>query len=965
MTNFQIFLLSSTLLVLSNAVFTNQGTNFLAPDVEANSRRIGSLHVHIVPHTHNDAGWLFTADSYFQGNQRGCVNRILDNVVDALQKNPDRRFVYVEQIFFTKWWEKQSEEKKQEVKQLVKEGRLELLNGGWVMNDEACTYYDDIIEQMTLGHRFIKSEFDQVPRAGWQIDTFGHSAGQAKLASEMGFDAMFMERIDYEDFNNRVKTGGLEMIWRPEGSQKSQDFLLAHVNYMKYYLAPAPFGYCITMLCSASESQAPAAAEKYANWIKNQSSAYPTKHILHQIGGDFEWSYPDSKYQSLEIIIDYLNQHPELGVTAQFSTPTEYTKAVFEEVKNNRIHLAEKTDDFFPYRDEPHAYWTGYFTSKPWLKGMIRQASRYLQTVKKLLSKLYFKDKVSFSDLNEATLSLEKGISMLQHHDAITGTAKRAVDLDYENTIAEGHNSIHQLLESRLTELFEERYNHKVQPFVSLNSFVAAVGNHSQYDLTGDGSLVAYVYNPSRVQDQVLKFTVPDGSFTLKDEHNQAISYDLICDEDSSHQSTVCKIYFAAQVGTNNLKPFFFVETEDQKNKLEAESLSIEQDNPIDLFNDEKLIIKSGAKVFEYITADGESHSFTLDYGYYKSYRDNGQHSGAYIFRPDGNLTEYSQIEEMSIKKGSQVIEVTIVRGSLVTRLRFYNDKEIHETIEIDTRLGPIPVDSDGKEVVIKVSNTRINNQGVFYTDANGLEMQKRTFNQNVDHLGGNYYPVTSAIYIEDSKAGGRVTLMNDRSQGGSSLEDGSLELMINRRILADDDRGVEEPLNSDAAVQTKHWLIFSQGSQSQRSLQYNLDTQPIVYLSKTTAKVDSLESSSTEAENKEIDENLVKFYIRIYSENEILVRLHNLQEDASVSVDLWDQDSGKCFALKELLGDSYEQIKVKEIKEVTLTTTLEKQEMLKTKINWDRKYKCEPKEESLEKVSLAPLEERVFVLSL
>ena len=37
---------------------------------------------------------------------------------------------------------------------------------------------------------------------------------------------------------------------------------------------------------------------------------------------------------------------------------------------------------------------------------------------------------------------------------------------------------------------------------------------------------------------------------------------------------------------------------------------------------------------------------------------------------------------------------------------------------------------------------------------------------------------------------------MNDRSQGGTSLTDGDVMLMIHRRILHDDHRGVEEALN-------------------------------------------------------------------------------------------------------------------------------------------------------------------------
>jgi len=37
---------------------------------------------------------------------------------------------------------------------------------------------------------------------------------------------------------------------------------------------------------------------------------------------------------------------------------------------------------------------------------------------------------------------------------------------------------------------------------------------------------------------------------------------------------------------------------------------------------------------------------------------------------------------------------------------------------------------------------------------------------------------------------------MVDRPEGGSSLRNGAIELMLHRRILHDDDRGVNEPLN-------------------------------------------------------------------------------------------------------------------------------------------------------------------------
>jgi alpha-mannosidase len=82
------------------------------------------------------------------------------------------------------------------------------------MHDEATSYYTDMIDQTTLGHRFLLNEFNFVPRIGWQIDPFGHSATQASLLSaEVGFEGLFFARIDYQDLAIRTANSNLEFMW--------------------------------------------------------------------------------------------------------------------------------------------------------------------------------------------------------------------------------------------------------------------------------------------------------------------------------------------------------------------------------------------------------------------------------------------------------------------------------------------------------------------------------------------------------------------------------------------------------------------------------------------------------------------------------------------------------------------------------------------------------------------------------
>ncbi len=47
--------------------------------------------------------------------------------------------------------------------------------------------------------RFLNDTFGVVPRIGWQVDPFGHSATQASLMSGfLGFDGLFFGRADYQ-----------------------------------------------------------------------------------------------------------------------------------------------------------------------------------------------------------------------------------------------------------------------------------------------------------------------------------------------------------------------------------------------------------------------------------------------------------------------------------------------------------------------------------------------------------------------------------------------------------------------------------------------------------------------------------------------------------------------------------------------------------------------------------------------
>lgn len=93
-----------------------------------------------------------------------------------------------------------------------------------------------------------------------------------------------------------------------------------------------------------------------------------------------------------------------------------------------------------------------------------------------------------------------------------------------------------------------------------------------------------------------------------------------------------------------------------------------------------------------------------------------------------------------------------------------------------------------------------------FYTDLNGHQMIKRT---KIERIGieGNYFPITTMAYIEDTSH--RLTLLVNHCQGAASYQPGWLEVMLDRRTLYDDSRGMGEGLLDNRKTVIKHWLLL------------------------------------------------------------------------------------------------------------------------------------------------------------
>lgn len=800
----------------------------------------GYINVHIVPHTHDDVGWLKTVDQYFYGSksdiQNAGVQYILDTVIGSLRKDKNRRFIYVETAFFWKWWIKQHDIVKARVRKLVNNGQLEFISGGWSMNDEAATHYHSIIDQMTWGLRKLNDTFGECgrPRIGWQIDPFGHSKEMANIFAQLGFDALLLGRIDYQDKAYRWKTRTPEVVWRASSSLGESSDIFTGVMYNVY--GPPP-GFCFDILCGdepiiddkkSFEYNVNRRVDEFLEYATNASKVYTTNNIIITMGEDFNYQDAEAWFINLDKLILYANARQVNGskFNLLYSTPSCYVKAIHDETANNKSWLL-KNDDFFPYASDPHAYWTGYFTSRPAIKRFERYGNNFLQVCKQLyaLADLGPEDRIDLNALREA-------MGVMQHHDAVTGTEKQHVANDYARLLQRGIEECEIISNAALNKLTNGTTNssshnpeESVQPF-----YHCPLANISQCASTENlDNFVVTIYNPlSRSIDKVINIPVVGGSYNVTDSKGVAVLTQLVPIADfvinipgRSSNATYDLYFVATAIPALGFKSYIVSKTKSKNNDYNSEETS----NRISIKDtDTSFQINSLTGLITEVRVDGVSMPLTQNFFYYEGYvGDNrvfsNRSSGAYVFRPYG-----------PIKPASNGVRFTPIIGEIIAEARqTFNEyisqsiriNRIENYIEFDWVIGPLPTNElRGREIVTRYS-TNFQSNSSFYTDSNGKEMLKRrinfrpTWKLNVSEpVSGNYYPVTSKITIRDEQQHLELAVLNDRAQGGSSLNDGEIELMIHRNCLHDDAFGVGEALNETAfgkglVIRGSHYLTF------------------------------------------------------------------------------------------------------------------------------------------------------------
>ncbi|KAJ6837233.1 putative alpha-mannosidase isoform X1 [Iris pallida] len=972
------------------------------------------LNVHIVAHTHDDVGWLKTVDQYYVGSnnsiQVACVQNVLDSLIPVLLEDKNRKFIYVEQAFFQRWWRQQSDTMKETVKGLVNSGQLEFINGGMCMHDEAAPHYIDMIDQTTLGHRFIKQEFGQIPRIGWQIDPFGHAAVQAYLlGAEVGFDALYFSRIDYQDREKRKDLKTLEVIWRGSKTLGSSADIFTGIFPKNYEPPPGNFYFEINDDSPVIQDDPLLfdynVEERVNDFVAaavSQANVTRTNHIMFTMGTDFKYQYAKSWFRQLDKFIHYVNRDGRVNVL--YSTPSIYTDAKYKASESWPL----KTDDFFPYADRANGYWTGYFTSRPAFKGYVRLMSAYYLAARQLE---FFKGR---SSAGPTTDSLADALAIAQHHDAVSGTEKQHVADDYAKRLYKGYVEAESLVKSSLACLTESASNSGCKnpktKFEQCPLLNVSYCPPSEVDLSSGKSLVVLVYNSlGWKREDVIRIPVISESVVVRDSEGRIVESQLLplLNASMSIRSHYVKAYLG--ISPNSAPKFwlafpvsvpplgfttYFVSSAKQTGS--AASMSTLYSSQATKKSATK--IGSGLVKLLYNADEGKLSFYSnsrskvnavieQSYSYYTGQDGNGsdpQASGAYIFRPNGTFHIKSDIQvPLTVLQGPIVDEVHQQINPWIYQItRVYKAKE---HAEFEFRVGPIPTDDGvGKEVAMQITTAMMTNK-TFYTDSSGRDFIKRIRDYRSDWelevhqpAAGNYYPINLGIYMEDNST--ELSLLVDRSVGGSSLVDGQVELMLHRRLLHDDGRGVAEALNETVCVndecagltiQGKFYVRLDpkgEGAKWRRSFGQEIYSPLLIAFSEQDGENwanSHVGTFSAMDPSYSLPDNVALLTLQALEDGSALLRLAHLYEAGE------DKDLSKMVNVE--LKKIFPNKMISKITETNLSANQERAEMEKRRLKWKVEgsqnagtgvVRGGPIDPSKLIVELGPMEIRTFVIN-
>ncbi|EDV21338.1 uncharacterized protein TRIADDRAFT_60265 [Trichoplax adhaerens] len=834
------------------------------------------LQVFVVPHSHNDPGWIKTFQRYYMDQSK----HIISNVVANLIGNPNRKFIWAEISFLSLWWNDASSSQRESFKRLVKNGQLEIVTGGWVMNDEANTNYYAMIDQMIEGHEWVRLNIGIKPRVSWSIDPFGYTPTMAYLLKRMGMDAMLIQRVHYSVKKYLAQKKQLEFMWRQNWDHGTDTDILCHVMPFYSYDIPHTCGPDPAVCCQFDFQRLPGGgiwcpwnippqpisprnvqqrAMMLLEQYRKKSRLYRSNVVLAPLGDDFRYADPQEpvrQFTNYEKLFQYLNSKPELKVKIQFGTLSDYFNALLKTTGKNDDGspkgYPKLGGDFMTYADRDEHYWSGYYTSRPFYKNLDRVLEtkhRAAEIAYSIASRIANQEKIAKFATNQFNLLVKsrRNLGLFQHHDGITGTAKDHVVVDYGNRLVQSVGNMQNVIASAAKLLMlkhKESYSSDEIRFDMDESRASHDSLPEKRLLSISNTRVVVFYNSlaqKRKELVSVHVSVPNVKVLDADGNSIKCQVNLQWKNKNSPRDNKFEVLFPIEVLGLGFSRVTIQKTDGSSDGCKPSKTSIYHHK---VKNDlvKGFDVRNADCGKQYITMENQFIVADFDRctGLLQNIADKSTgikrtaelrflqymtvSSGAYLFLPSGTAKEVL-IQKPFFRHISGILrdEIQAFYPNVYHNIKLANtngidSRSLHIHNLVDIR------DTSNRELIMRISTNIRNTNREYFTDLNGFQMQRRRTLDKIP-LQANYYPMPSMAFLQDPKL--RMTLHTMQACGVASLKQGEFEVMLDRRLGQDDNRGLGQGVRDNKQTPYHFALLLENLTKKQTMVKSKI---PIAY---------------------------------------------------------------------------------------------------------------------------------------
>lgn len=143
--------------------------------------------IHLVPHTHYDVVWAFNKEDYFL-----IFTSILNKALRMIEEK-EFRFL-IEQTYPLQMLERRSPELFSKVEAAIKEGKIEMVDGQYLMPDTMIPGGEVLVREILLGKRYCRDKFGVEVPVAWAADGFGLNAQMPQIYKKSGYKWLAFRR---------------------------------------------------------------------------------------------------------------------------------------------------------------------------------------------------------------------------------------------------------------------------------------------------------------------------------------------------------------------------------------------------------------------------------------------------------------------------------------------------------------------------------------------------------------------------------------------------------------------------------------------------------------------------------------------------------------------------------------------------------------------------------------------------